>query len=110
MGKFIKRLFVLAFVCGLLYGGSYMGVRSVTGRMVGDVANEMGVRDIKFTYDSVPGIKGKQAMWVFSYSGTRLTGARNARIYLTLSGHVIATAPKNLQDLIDQAAKSKQPS
>ena|SRR5690242_5994750 len=110
MGKFIKRLFVLAFVCGLLYGGSYLGARSVTGRMLGNAAADMGNRDIKFAYDSIPGIKGKQAMWIFSYSGTRLTGARNAKIYLTLTGHVIATTPRDLQTIIDQAAKSKEPS
>jgi hypothetical protein len=110
MGTFIKRLFILAFVCGLLYGGSYLGARSVAGRMLGSASTDMGTRTVKFAYDSVPGIAGKQAMWVFSFSGTRLTGARNAKIYLSLTGHVIATAPRDLQSIIDQAAKSKEPS
>lgn len=110
MGKFIKRLFILAFVCALLLGGSYLGVRTVTGRMVGTSSADMGTRGIALTYDSVPGIQGKQAMWVVSYNGTRLEGVRSARIYLTLTGHVISTAPKNLQTILDQAAKSKEPS
>ena len=106
----MKKLVILVFVCLLLYGGSYMGARSVAGRMVGDAAKDMGTRDIKFAYDSIPGIKGKQPMWVFSFNGTRLTGARNARIYLSLTGNVLATAPRNLQSIIDSAAKSKEPS
>ena len=110
MGKFIKRLFILAFICVLLYGGSYLGARTVTGRMLGSAASDMGTRDIRFTYDSIPGIKGKQPMWVFSFNGTKLNGVRNAKIYLTLTGNVIVTTPRNLQTLIDQAAKSKEPS
>ena len=106
----VKKLVILVFLCGILYGGSYMGARSVAGRMLGNSAADMGSRDIKFAYDSVPGIKGKQPMWIFSYTGTKLTGAKNAKIYMSLTGHLIATTPRNLQAIIDQAAKGKEPS
>lgn len=110
MGKFIKRLVVLGFVCGILYGGSYMGARSVAGRLLGNSAGDMGTRDIQFTYDSIPGIKGKQPMWIFSFTGTKLTGARNAKIYMSLTGKLITTVPRNLGTLIEQATKTKEPS
>ena len=110
MGKFIKRLFVLAFVCGILYGASYMGVRSVAGRLLGSSAADMGTRSVELTFDSIPGIKGKQPVWIFSYTGTKLTGARNAKIYMSLTGHLILTTPRNLGALVEQAAKSKEPS
>src|SRR6185295_18470028 len=103
----VKKLVIVLFVCGILYGGSYMGARSVAGRMLGNSAADMGARDITFVYDSIPGIKGKQPMWVFTFTGTKLTGAKNAKIYLSLTGHLIATTPKNLQTIIEQAGKSK---
>ena len=110
MGKFIKRLVILAFVCGLLLGASYMGVRSVAGRLLGSSAPDMGTRSVQLTYDSIPGEKGKQPMWIFSFTGTKLTGARNAKIYMSLTGHLITTIPRNLGTLIEQTAKTKEPS
>src|SRR5690349_14650039 len=106
-----KKLVIVLFLLGILYGGSYMGARSVAGRMLGNSAADMGAREIKFVFDSVPGLKeSKQPMWVFTFTGTKLTGAKNAKIYLSLTGHLIATNPKNLQAIIDQAGKSKEPS
>ncbi|HEY2824064.1 MAG TPA: hypothetical protein VGI83_00820 [Gemmatimonadales bacterium] len=110
MGKFIKRLFLLAFVCGLLTGVSYLGVRSVAGRFLGTNTPDMGTRTIKLAYDSVPGSPGKQPVWIFTYAGTKLPGARNARIYISVTGHLILTVPKDLDTIIDQTAKAREPS
>ena len=110
MGKFIKRLFMLAFVCGLLLGCSYLGVRMVTGRLLGSNPPNMGTRTIQLAYDSIPGQKGKQPVWIFTFTGTRLAGARNAKVYVSLTGRLILTVPRNLGTLIDSTAKAREPS
>jgi hypothetical protein len=110
MGKFIKYLFILAFLGGILFGGSFLGVRGVAGRILGANPPDMGTRTIKFAFDTVPAIAGKQAFWTITYSPTKLAGFRTATIYITPMGHVIKTNPSNLAALLEQYAKSREPS
>jgi len=108
MFTWIKRLFVVAFVVGILYAGSYAGARFQAGKFLG-TESPMGGRTAKFEFKGAQDLPGTPRVWVFTYATSRIPGVRQATIYVSLSGNVVATKPENLEDILEAWEKSLEP-
>lgn len=108
MGRFVKWLVVLVLVGGLLYGASYAGARFRVGEILGPQPPDMGLREIRLGYDSVPDMSGKRLVWTFSWSPTPWTGRRPVQIWVSPTGNVLRIWPPNLESLIDRYYRAKE--
>jgi len=116
MAKLFKLLLLLVAVGGLLTFASYMGARFTAGRVLGPkppVSNVdrtihfQGWRPPEFT--GVADLPGKPRAWVIDFSRTQLPGVRRITIYVSPTGTLIATRPRNLEDRIDAWQRSQEP-
>lgn len=107
MKAVVKVLVVLAFVGGLVALGSYAGARATAGKLLG---NDPPVSDrtISFAFSGVEGLPNKPRAWVFSYATNQL-GVRSVEIYISPSGKVIATQPRNLAARLEAYESSREP-
>ena len=108
MGRILKWTVILVMVAGLLTAGSYAAARFRVGQILGPEPPNMGQRTITLGFDSIPGASKKRFVWSFSWSPTPWTGRRPVRIWVTLSGEVLRTDPRNLDALVEQYYKAKE--
>ena len=102
----IKLVVVLAFVGGLALGASYLGARATSGKLLGPKPPNLGVRTARFAYKGVPTLPGNPKVWEFTYNGTAVPGARKMVIYISPTGKLIATIPRDI-DLRIQSLEAK---
>ncbi len=108
MFRWIKRLLVLSFVVGILAAGSYAGARFEAGKVLG-IRPPLGGQTVEFAFKGTDDLDGNPRVWVFTYSTSRLPRVRQAKIYVTATGRLVATEPSNLADLLEAWEKSLQP-
>ena len=108
MFTWVKRLILLSFVVGILAAGSYAGAWFQVGKFLGDKP-PLGGRTAKFAFGGTEDLSNKPRVWVFKYSTSQLPGVREATIYVSPTGKVVATRPANLGDRIDAWARSLEP-
>jgi hypothetical protein len=108
MKRFFKFLFILVLVCLGFATYSYLGARFTAGRMLGDDPHLTG-RTIVFAYKGAPELPGKQRVWVFAYSRSKLPGVYRAQIFISFNGRVVATRPADLRDRLAAWEKSQLP-
>lgn len=106
--RLIKWLIVLAMVGAGLAAASYAGARFTAGRMLGPQPPLSG-RTVQFEYKGVEELPGKPRAWVFTYTRSQLPGVRSARIYVTPTGKLITTRPRDLDRRLDAWAKAQEP-
>jgi len=107
MGKLIKFIALVALVAALAGGGSYAAAYFEQGKIAG-VDDVLGQREVTLDWEGVDSLPGKPRAWVFSYSGGKLQGLRKATIWVTPTGTLIATKPKDLRDRVDHWRDSQQ--
>ena len=107
MGKLIKFIGLVALVAALAGGGSYAAAYFAQGKIAG-VDDVLGQRAVKLNWEGVDSLPGKPRAWVFTYSGGKLQGLRTATIWVTPTGTLIATKPKDLRDRVDHWRDSQQ--
>ncbi len=108
MFTWIKRPLVLSFVVAILAAGSFAGARFGAGKMLGS-QRPFGGQTVEFAFKGAGDLAGNPRVWVFTYSTSRLPRVRQAKIYVTLTGRVVATQPSNLADLLEEWEKSLLP-
>jgi hypothetical protein len=108
MFSWIKRLLLLSFVVGILAAGSYAAARFEAGKVLGN-RPPLGGRTVEFAFKGAGNLDGNPRVWVFTYSTSRLPRVRQAKIYVTPTGKVVATEPSNLTDLLETWEKSLEP-
>lgn len=104
--KLFKLIVVVAFVGGLLTGASYLGARATSGKLLGSRPPNMGVRTVRFVYKGEPSLRGNPRVWEFTYAGTAIPGARKVVLYISPTGKMVATVPKDV-DLRLEALEAK---
>jgi hypothetical protein len=104
----VKWLFIMAFVGALFYGASYAGARATAGKMLGGERDNMGTRTVRFLWKGVESLPGKPRGWEFSYSRARVNGNPPVRIYLSPTGRVFATVPRDLDQRLEAAERASE--
>jgi hypothetical protein len=108
MRRFFKFLFILALVCLGFATYSYLGARVTVGRMLGSDPPLTG-RTIAFAYQGAPQLPGKQRVWVFSFNQSKLPGVSRAQVFVSVTGGVVATRPRDLRNRLAEWEKSQVP-
>jgi len=113
MAKFFKLLLLLVAVGGLLTFASYAGARFTAGKIVGSNP-PLSNRTIYFQgwrppFEGVADLPGKPRAWVIEFGRTQLPGIRRATIYVSPTGKLIATVPRDLDTRIEAWERAQEP-
>jgi len=114
MAKVLKLLVLLAAIGGLLTAGSYAGARFTAGKVTGSNPPLSG-RTIYFQgwrppqFEGVTSLPGTPRAWVINYDRTELPGIRRATIYVSATGALIATVPRDLEARIEAWERAQEP-
>jgi len=108
MARFFKFLLTLCLGCLGFAAYSYLGARFTVGRMLGNDPPLAG-RSIVFAYKGAPQLPGKQRVWVFTFTQSKLTGVDRAQIFVTFNGQVVATRPTDLDDRLAAWERTRLP-
>lgn len=109
MGRLIKWVFTLAFIGAIAFGASWAAAFYRAGALIGTNTDAFPSRQVHLDYHGVARLPGKPIAWVFTYSPTKLSGVPVARIYVSPTGTVIATDPRDLSARIDAWARAQLP-
>ncbi len=107
MGKLVKFIFLVALVAALAGGGSYAAAYFAQGKITG-VDDPIGHREVALLWKGVDSLPGKPRAWVFTYTNGKVPGIKVATIWVSPTGNVIATKPRDLQDKIERWRDSQQ--
>jgi len=107
MGKLIKFIALVGLVAALAGGGSYAAAYFAQGKIAG-VDDVLGQREVKLNWEGVDSLPGKPRAWVFTYTGGKLQGLKTATIWVTPTGTLIATKPRDLRDRVEHWRDSQQ--
>ena len=114
MAKIFKLLVLLAAVGGLITAASYAGARLTAGKVTGSKP-PLSSRTIVFQgwrpprFQGVADLPGKPRAWVIHYERTELPGVRQATIYVSPTGRLIATVPRDLDTRIEAWERAQEP-
>ena len=109
MGRLVKWVFTLAFIAAIALGASWAAAFYRAGALIGTNTDAFPARQVTLAYRGTERLPGKPIAWVFTYSPTKLPGVRVARIFVSPTGTVIATEPKDLPARIDAWARAQIP-
>ncbi|HXV85288.1 MAG TPA: hypothetical protein VD793_01245 [Gemmatimonadales bacterium] len=108
MGRFVKFLLIALLACAAFAAYSYAGARFAAGKLVGPNPPLTG-RTMTFHARGVPELRGRPRAWVIAYSRSTLPGVGGARIYVSVTGTVLATQPADLDLRLDAWEKTRLP-
>lgn len=108
MARLFKTLFMLVLACLAFAAYSYLGARFTVGEMLGNDPPLTG-RTIVFAYKGAPQLPGKQRVWVFTYTESKLPGVDRAQIFVSFNGRVVATRPTDLDVHLAAWEKTRLP-
>jgi hypothetical protein len=92
----VKALFLLLVIGAALVGASYAGARFTAGKLVGPPPSPLGPPSSRFAFDGVPSLPAKPRAWVISYPKATGFGRGGAEIYVSVTGDLLGTRPKDL--------------
>jgi hypothetical protein len=92
----MRALFLLLVIGTALAGGSYAGARFTAGRMIGPGPNRLGPVTARFAFSGVPNLPSKPRAWILAYPEARAFGKGGAEIYVSVTGDLLGTKPRDL--------------
>ena len=104
--RLLKWLFLMGIAGAVLTGISYLGARSTTGQLLG---SNPPLRGRSTTLAAATDLPDTPIAWVFTYRASNLPGVSRAQIYVSPTGKVIATRPRNLEAMLELWELSKLP-
>lgn len=105
--RLLKWLLLAAVVGGVALGVSYLGARATAGKLLGPNP-PLRSRATELAWNGAEGLRGSPRVWVFTYRASQLPGVPRARIYVSLTGELIATTPPDLDLRLDAWDKARQ--
>ena len=108
MYKFFKLLIVAGFIGLLLTLGSFAVARLKVGTYMGPMKPMTGLTT-SFAFDGVDEINGRRFVWVIEYTSSKLPGVSRARFYVSPTGDMVATIPRDLGRRIEAWEKTQLP-
>ncbi len=106
-GKLLRWLFFLLVVGGVGIAASYAGARATAGKLLGQKP-PVSERRMQLAYRGVPELPGTPRAWVITYRSA-LPGVRTVTVYVSLTGGLLATRPRNLAERLEAYEQSLQP-
>lgn len=100
----MRALILLLVIAAALAGASYAGARLAAGRVVGPNPN-LGPMSTAFAFEGIPALRNTRA-WILSYPEARDFGRSGAKIYVSVTGDLLATEPADLAEQLE----AKKPS
>lgn len=108
MRRIIRLIIWAIFLGAIAAAGSYAGARFKAGQVLGRRPPVEGF-SWTFAYEGVQGLEGTPRAWVFTYDRVRLPGVNQARIVVSLTGKVLSTTPRDLEQRIERYKASLEP-
>jgi hypothetical protein len=98
----MKALFLVLVIGAALIGASYAGARFTGGKLVGPrPAATLGPLTTRFAFAGIPNLPAKPRAWVLAYPNASGFGRGGAEIYVSLTGDLLGTRPRNLVALLE---------
>jgi hypothetical protein len=91
----MRALFLIAVIAASLTGASYAGARFTAGRLVGP-NRPLGQVEARFAFNGIPDLPSKPRAWIMAYPGAREYGKGGAQIYVSPTGKLLGTKPRDL--------------
>ena len=92
----MRALFLIIVIAAALYGASYAGARFTAGKMVGPQPNSLGPPSARFAFKGIADLPSKPRAWVLAYPRARGIGKTPVEIYVSPTGELLGTMPKDL--------------
>lgn len=108
LGKLLRWLLFLLIVGGVAAAASYAGARATAGKLLGQQPPASD-RRTRFAFRGVPELPGTPRAWIITYGRTSLPGVRTVTIYVSITGQLLATRPRNLAERLDAYEQSREP-
>ena len=97
----MRALFLLLVIGTALGGASYAGARFTAGRMVGPNPTALGPLTTRFAFTGITNLPTKPRGWILAYPQATGFGAGGAEIYVSVTGDLLGTRPRNLADQLE---------
>lgn len=101
MARLIWLLISLALGAALLTLASWTAATARVSGLLGSPPPVMGERSTTFLWEGMPKRTGNPKVWVFSYGPTKIPGAPRVRIYVSPTGTIVETEPRDLEAKLD---------
>jgi hypothetical protein len=92
----MRALLLIIVVAAALYGASYAGARFTAGKMVGPQPNKLGPPSARFAFEGIAGLPSKPRAWILTYPRAAGFGRTGVEIYVSPTGDLLGTRPKDL--------------
>ena len=92
----MRALFLIIVIAAALYGASYAGARFTAGKIVGPQPNSLGPPSARFAFKGIPGLPSKPRAWIMAYPRATGFGRTAVEIYVSPTGELLGTRPKDL--------------
>lgn len=92
----MRALFLLIVIAAALAGASYAGARFTAGKMVGPNPTTLGPLSARFAFTGVAGLPSKPRAWILAYPDATSFGRGGAEIYVSPTGELLGTKPRDL--------------
>ena len=95
MAKLMKFFLLVLLIGGLLTAGSYGVAYLAQGKLVGAQPLDLGTQQTRLATEGIADLPGAPKAWIFSYGPTKVPGMAQVEIYVSLTGSILGTKPKN---------------
>jgi hypothetical protein len=92
----MRALFLLLIIGTALTGASYAGARFTAGRLIGPRPSALGPLTARFAFTGVPNLPSKPRAWILAYPRATGFGKGGAEIYVSVTGDLLGTKPRDL--------------
>jgi hypothetical protein len=108
VSRTFKWLILLAFAGVLAGTGSYAGARFGEGKLLGPNPPVTG-RSTHFVMGGTEAVKARPGLWVFEYSRVQLPGVARAKVFVSVTGRVLRTEPRDLTRRLEAYDRARRP-
>lgn len=103
----MRALFLLLVIGGALAGASYAGARFTAGKLVAPRPPALGPASTRFAFSGVPDLPSKPRAWIVSYPSSSAFGRGGAEIYVSPTGTLLGTRPRDLAKRLEALRPSE---
>ncbi len=97
----MRALFLLLIIGTALTGASYAGARFTAGRLIGPRPSALGPLTARFAFTGVPNLPSKPRAWILAYPRATGFGKGGAEIYVSVTGDLLGTKPRDLASRLE---------